>query len=102
MVDGRSPKYIAKPSASSAALDFSRVSRWFSECYPPFLLPTSHRLRFDFSYEGSSGVSVADLEKVETLVSGLLAWAAGGEGGVARCGAWTGWSQSSQYHPLIA
>jgi|Cyp2metagenome_2_1107375.scaffolds.fasta_scaffold297518_2 hypothetical protein len=36
-----------------------------------FLLPTSRRLRFDFSYEASSGVSVADLEKVETLVSGL-------------------------------
>ena len=28
-------------------------------------------MRFDFSYEASNGVSVADLEKVETLVSGL-------------------------------
>lgn len=31
-------------------------------------LVTADRLRFDFSYEASSGVSVADLEKVETLV----------------------------------
>eukprot|EP00435_Cladocopium_sp_Y103_P075365 s16_g56.t2 len=31
-------------------------------------LVTADRLRFDFSYEASNGVSVADLEKVETLV----------------------------------
>lgn len=31
-------------------------------------LVTADRLRFDFTYEASSGVSVADLEKVESLV----------------------------------
>jgi hypothetical protein len=67
-------RYSAKPSANLATMDFPWKSRWFLEVFwmsSAFLLPTSRRLRFDFSYEASSGVSVADIEKVETLVSGL-------------------------------